>query len=211
LFQNERIHQENITPHSHRFDFQCWVLRGHVVNRIWTKNFYLNHPQGDQFIESVLKYEGEFGKYEKSIDARSNWSFKDYIYQEGECYSMIHNEVHSINFSKGAIVLFFEGPTISDTSIVIEPYTDGEHIPTMQIAPWMFKKRVNTMHRRYWNDEDQKIFIRLVRSGLKEKQAVEQMEIIGIKAMNKDFTNREGLVGTEPKTNFPSYHHNRRW
>lgn len=67
------------------------------------------------------------------------------------------------------------------------------------------------MHVRFWNDADQRMFIRLVRSGLKEQQAVEQMEMIGIKAMNKDFTNREGLVGTEPKVNFPPYHYNRRW
>ena len=67
------------------------------------------------------------------------------------------------------------------------------------------------VHRRFWNDQDQNLFIRLVRSGLKEQEAVEQMETLGIKAMNKDFTNREGLVGKQTKTRFPHYHHKRRW
>ena len=68
------------------------------------------------------------------------------------------------------------------------------------------------MHIRFWNKEDQQMFIRLVRSGLKEQQAVEQMEMIGIKAMNKDFTNQEGLINDKkPKVKFPEYHYNRRW
>ncbi len=75
-------------------------------------------------------------------------------------------------------------------------------------SPW----GAEIMHVRFWNKDDQLMFIRLVRSGLKEQQAVEQMEMIGIQAMNKDFTNREGLVKqNEFKTNFPNYHYKRRW
>jgi len=69
------------------------------------------------------------------------------------------------------------------------------------------------MHIRFWKDADQKMFIRLVRSGLKEKEAVESMELLGIKAMNKDFTNSEQRTSNDPKAkvNFPQYHYNRRW
>ena len=75
-------------------------------------------------------------------------------------------------------------------------------------SPW----GAEIMHVRFWNKDDQLLFIRLVRSGLKEHEAVEQMEIIGIKAMNKDFTNREQLVKQNtPKVKFPEYHYNRRW
>lgn len=35
VFQCLRDHQEVITPHSHRFDLTCIVLRGSVMNRIW--------------------------------------------------------------------------------------------------------------------------------------------------------------------------------
>lgn len=140
LFCNERDHQEQLTPHSHRFDFQCWVLAGQVTNRIWSRNHYMTHPHGDVFVSSSLKYSGSIGQYEKKVVDRANWSYADSVYKEGECYSMKHNEVHSIHFSRGAKVLFFEGAQVTDTSIVIEPYVDGEHLETMAVLPWMFKK-----------------------------------------------------------------------
>lgn len=140
LFCNERDHQEQVTPHSHRFDFQCWVLAGQVTNRIWTQNHYMTHPDGDVFVSSRLQYRGEIGKYEKKTVGRGNWSYLDFEYKEGECYSMRHHEIHSIQFSRGAKVLFFEGATVTDSSMVIEPVVDGEHIETMIVQPWMFKK-----------------------------------------------------------------------
>ena len=140
LFCNERDHQEQITPHSHRFDFQCWVLAGKVTNRIWTRNHYMTHPDGDIFVSSHIKCCGRIGAYEKKVNDRGNWSYRDFTYSAGECYSMKHNDIHSIQFSRGAKVLFFEGATITDTSTVIEPYTGDKHIETMEVRPWMFQK-----------------------------------------------------------------------
>jgi len=53
---------------------------------------------------------------------------------------MKSTQIHSINFAKGTEVLFFEGPTIMDTSVILEPYVDGETVPTFKTEPWMFKK-----------------------------------------------------------------------
>jgi hypothetical protein len=53
---------------------------------------------------------------------------------------MRYNEIHSIKFSKDAIVLFFEGPTVTDSSFVLEPVVEGEYIPTMTTEPWMFRR-----------------------------------------------------------------------
>jgi len=54
---------------------------------------------------------------------------------------MKHDEIHSITFSKGAKVLFFEGPQVSDKSVIIEPIINGQTVSTYDVAPWMFKAR----------------------------------------------------------------------
>lgn len=139
LFHCSREHQEAITPHSHRFDFQCWVLRGIVRNRLWHRAAE-NHPRADQYSVSSLQYKGSMGKYAKEHVEISSWVFTDRHFAAGECYSMNADEVHSIFFSRDALVLFLEGPTVSDSSIVLEPYVDNETIPTFETRPWMFKR-----------------------------------------------------------------------
>jgi hypothetical protein len=140
LFHCSREHQEAITPHSHRFDFQCWVLRGNVRNRLW-RRAAADHPAADQFCVSSLSYKGAMGDYSKEPLGVSRWVHADHCYSTGECYSMKADEVHSIFFSRGAVVLFFEGPSVSDHSIALEPYVDNETIPTMETRPWMFRRK----------------------------------------------------------------------
>lgn len=138
LFQCDREHQEPITPHSHRFDFQCWVLAGRVRNRIWKRSEF--GGAGDLFMSTYLKYEGEIGAYTKKSGSVDRWSYEDAFHQTGQCYGMTSDEVHSIYFSRGAIVLFFEGATKENTSLVIEPWVDNEVVPTFKVEPWMFKR-----------------------------------------------------------------------
>lgn len=135
LFECFRNHQENITPHSHRFDLHCVVLSGDVTNRLWYKSLH-----GDEFNCSKLKYFGEIGDYEKTSIGVRRYSSADYKYCGGECYSMTSDEIHSIYFTRGTRVLFFEGPKKSDDSIIIEPFFDNEIIKTFEFKPWMFKR-----------------------------------------------------------------------
>lgn len=58
MFENEREHQEEITPHSHRFWHHAFVISGEVRQRFWHQ-----HADGDLFQVSKLVYDGEFGKY----------------------------------------------------------------------------------------------------------------------------------------------------
>ncbi len=139
LFQNTRDHQETLTPHSHRFDFMCWVLRGSVRNRLWTKS-YVSDRDADEYRTTTLHYEGEIGKYAAKPADVHRWRYEDKQFSEGQCYAMRAHEVHSIFFSRRAIVLFFEGPSAADSSIVIEPVVDGETIPTLEVKPWMFQR-----------------------------------------------------------------------
>jgi len=138
MFHSERQHEESITPHSHRFDFQCWVLEGTVRNRIWTETYFTGGA--DMYHRSILRYEGAMGQYRKEKLDLGRWTPMDTIYQAGSCYSMSADQVHSIYFSRGCRVLFFEGPTEHDSSYVLEPYVDGEAIDTMEVKPWMFRK-----------------------------------------------------------------------
>jgi hypothetical protein len=136
FFECSRHHQEPITPHSHRFDFQCWVLAGSVCNRVWTPTAF----HGDEYTRTDVIYLGECGKYKKDRIGPCSYTFRDKTYGEGDWYSMTHDQIHSIYFSKGTQVLFFEGPTRSDRSLILEPHIDGEDVPTFKVEPWMFKQ-----------------------------------------------------------------------
>lgn len=134
LFECSRNQQEAITPHSHRFDFQCAVLRGKVTNRLWSRDH-----SGDWFQSSTQQCD-EAGIYQTKPQSVDRWSYFDAEHETGEFYSMLSTQVHSIIFSKDARVLFFEGPRIQEHSIILEPHVDGETIPTFQVQPWMFRK-----------------------------------------------------------------------
>ena len=137
LFTMDRNHVEPIIPHSHRFDFVCRVLRGHVINRIWKED---NIPQNDPYMISDVTYEGVLGKHQKTEMRVARFGYSDSKYYEGEEYGMKAKDIHSIYFSKGAEVLFFEGPPVKQTSIVLEPMSQGEVVPLFTTEPWMFKK-----------------------------------------------------------------------
>jgi hypothetical protein len=136
LFENERQHYEPITPHSHRFDFTAQVLKGRVRNILWEQD-----KDGDLYQLSTLRYCGETGKYEGQ-------SFKDVMrfsplsadYTEGQVYSMTGDQIHSIYFDRGTVVLFLEGPKKSNYSSILQPVVDGELIPTFKVEDWMFKR-----------------------------------------------------------------------
>ena len=135
LFENSRAHQDSITPHSHRFDFTCLVLDGVVRNRLWRP---CDEGRGDLFQASWLTYKGDIGVHEKVEGAQSYWGYFDREFRTGETYSMASTEVHSIQFSRGAKVLFFEQPETVESSIIIEPVVDGRVIPTYKNESYMF-------------------------------------------------------------------------
>lgn len=138
LFECSRDHHEPITPHSHRFDFECIVLAGTVRNVIWTPDY--NMSGYDRYAESRLLYRGGIGHYETEKSGIGGYSTKQSIHKAGDRYGMKADDIHSIYFSRGAKVLFFEGPTIADSSVILEPYVDGEVVPTFKVEPWMFKR-----------------------------------------------------------------------
>lgn len=135
FFECDRNHQETINPHSHRFDFSCFVLSGTVTNRIWHKDI-----AGDLFMLSELEYCGEIGRHKKTEKETGYYSFIDTEYKTGDWYSMLSTEIHSIFFKKGTKVLFFEGAEVSSKSFIIEPFINDETVNTFAVSDWMFKR-----------------------------------------------------------------------
>lgn len=135
LFENSREHLDSITPHSHRFDFVCLVLQGWVENTIWEE---VKGQFGDEFQLSKIIYNGVIGQHTKIPNNVGRFRSTTTRHDKGEYYSMESHEIHSIKFSKGAKVLFFEGPAKSNESVIIEPYVRGQVIPTFENKAYMF-------------------------------------------------------------------------
>ena len=135
MFESTREQHEFITPHSHRFDFIACVVEGHVHNTLWTPS-----PNGDECQVTRTTYLNEPGKYTSEVWQKDRFITEELCYGESRWYDMKFSEIHSIRFSKGAKVLFFEGPTKVNCSYILEPIVDGEHLNTMRTEPWMFRK-----------------------------------------------------------------------
>jgi hypothetical protein len=140
FFTADRETREWITPHSHRFDFTCLVLRGFVVNILLTRAW--GAENADRYCAGTLKRKPDvFGEYE----FEPGTSACEYVetaktYREGDVYSMTHEQIHSIRFSRDACVLFFERPEVADESLVLEPWSNGRRVPTFETRPWMFER-----------------------------------------------------------------------
>ena len=140
LFVSESDHEQVITPHSHRFDFHSIVLHGSVENIMWNQTNKLYEDHVNLYQISKLNYNGDPGKYTQEKCAVSGYKAERKIYNEGDTYSMRSHEIHSIKFSKDALVLFFEGPTLSNVSYILEPIANGECIKTFKVEDYMFLK-----------------------------------------------------------------------
>lgn len=139
MFTSDRDTNEWITPHSHRFDFTCIVLAGEVENILFTRVY---GSEGNSYCQGALiAIDGGLGGYEFIPGTGySQWEKHSYTYTRGQTYSMTAKEIHSIRFSKGAKVLFLEGPEVEQRTIVLEPWSDGARVPTFETREWMFKR-----------------------------------------------------------------------
>lgn len=138
LLESERNHREQVTPHSHRFDLTCLVLSGCVTNTLWTKSGF--DQRTDVFMVSELHFQGKIGEFEKFEQGTVRYKPNSQQFEAGEVYTMTHNEIHSIEFSKDCTVLFLEGPKQTNKSVLLEPVVNNEVVPTGDVLPWMFKR-----------------------------------------------------------------------
>ena len=136
MFECSREQQEFITPHSHRFDFSACVIHGQVENTVWVPT----DGVGDKYMMTNTTYLGAPGQYESVQSGVHRFTTDTFTHKEGDWYSMKFNEIHSIRFSRHALVLFIENRPVTNTTQVLEPFVDGGHVPTMKVEPWMFRK-----------------------------------------------------------------------
>ena len=139
MFVNARTQDMPITPHSHRFDLACLVVNGWVNNSIYQRRG-LPSIHSDSFTVSQLTYGGKAGCYEKARVEEAYFARNTAKYVAGQWYFMKDTDIHSIEFSKDAMVLVFEGPTVGTDTTILEPYVNGETISTFKVEDWMFKE-----------------------------------------------------------------------
>jgi hypothetical protein len=149
MFHAERHSIQMITPHNHRYDLDCRVLRGTVVNTLWLEAHNCvgseppleGKPTYDRFGVSDIIYGGTPGEYQRRRNRESWFRPVAHVHtaDRNPEYSMASHEFHSITFQKDACVLVFEGPTESSVSQIIEPYCPNKFIETMRVESWMFK------------------------------------------------------------------------
>jgi hypothetical protein len=135
VFENGRDHQDQITPHSNRYDFTAIVLQGEVTNHIWHDS---SPTRGDLFMTSKLTYNGEIGDHKVTQICSDYYRKESHTYTSGQMYSMTADQIHSITFGRNSVVLMFEGPELANGSIIIEPFVDGLVIPTYKKSDYMF-------------------------------------------------------------------------
>jgi hypothetical protein len=140
IFVNTREQVQYIAPHTHRYAFAAYVLRGYVQNTIW-QYAPEERPGYDLFTITQLGYSGNPGRYPNREEFSHGW-FAPVVsrYGPGEWYLMEHDDYHSIRFSRDAVVIMFEGPERRDSSYVLEPCVNDETVATAVTASWMFKE-----------------------------------------------------------------------
>lgn len=138
MFTATRPQEAHITPHSHRFDLACYVVKGWVENCLYRQSG-MKADWNDEFMVSRLTYGGEPGKYAKEQIGTNLFAGVSSRWEEGQWYFMQADEIHSIVFGKGTSVLIFEGATKTDESVILEPVVDGKVVPTFGVQDWMFK------------------------------------------------------------------------
>lgn len=131
MFENTRAQNFFITPHTHRFNFACCVLRGQVRNTLYVRD----RVYGDRYAVS------RYIKATKSLDPdwyRDQFSPELHIHNEGAWYTMRWDQYHSIEFSPHALVLFLEGAFKTPVSYVLEPMDGDKKLNTFAVNDWMY-------------------------------------------------------------------------
>lgn len=128
LFENTRKQGFFITPHSHRFDFACYVLRGSVRNTIYTPG------SGDKYLVS------EYFVQDRSTKPRNEGLYAALTtqYNADSWYYMQYQWLHSIEFSTDALILFMEGAKKTEVSYILEPIVSGRALKTFSVDDWMY-------------------------------------------------------------------------
>lgn len=141
MFQSDRDTRDWIAPHTHRYDFLCYVISGTVENILFKEVEYgYDTELANKFAICKVTNGPKIGDYDVNHMRTAPFIESSMTYSPGETYDMTSDEYHSIRFSKGAVVLFFEGPQKQAFSYMLEPYSNGARVETFASSAWMFRR-----------------------------------------------------------------------
>jgi hypothetical protein len=146
MFHMTRDQQFYISPHSHRFNFAsvviCGWARQHLYQSVSPQYVDIPYSSADDRLYAVREYVPDRANPTNYGIKTASYGYflrSTTVYEAGQWYSMKYDEFHSIEFSKGARVLFIEGPKIKDTSYFLEPVVNGKVVPLFDVPTWMYK------------------------------------------------------------------------
>lgn len=145
IFDSSRDQDMFVTPHNHRFDLWCYVVQGEVENILY-KTHYANlqkiqSSRADTYDVVQQRYNGEIGEYEEIRRNKDRYAKFSTKYTEGSQYFMRYDEIHSIKFGRGAMLLIIEGKPKRDSNQVLLPVDyQGNTINTLSNEDWMFRR-----------------------------------------------------------------------
>lgn len=136
-FEMLRDQEYFVTPHDHRYDFQCMVLEGKVVNTVY-KLFECSELSATH---AILPYDPALRvlDHEKAKLVRAESERRTYV--NTDWYIMGHEEFHSIQFDKGTRILFLQEADKKTQSNCLLPYVDGKILDTFIWRDWMMTER----------------------------------------------------------------------
>lgn len=140
MFESSRETQEFVTPHTHRYGLHCEVLAGWVENTTWKNSELVGASNSsDEWMLYSLKYGGSPGEYTQTSGPIRRYAKETRRYAAGSSYDLNHSQIHSVRFSRGAVVVITETAQQTDTTHILLPVAYGKMVPTFKVESWMYK------------------------------------------------------------------------
>lgn len=134
LFEATRTQQAFVTPHTHRYNLFSVVLQGWATNTI-----YEPATCGERFAKSSIGAE-EFEYEPDTIGKIGFYNPETKTHRQGESFYLTYNQIHTIEFSKDALVLIVESPEIKTPQFILQPVNHkGDILDIFTVKDWMFK------------------------------------------------------------------------
>ena len=130
-FVSSRNTPEFVAPHSHVRDLFCHVIAGSVINTNYHEERTARGESWDTYVQT-----GDFvSGYKHGFAGKRTFVSVSTVYEAGASYYLLADVIHSIRFSRGAVVLIMEGKKKRQSVTVLQP----PGVQNFEAADWMFK------------------------------------------------------------------------
>lgn len=133
FFEASRSADTLIQPHSHRYCLFSLVIRGRVTHTLYRRTKNQDTAEGEDFAVRKIEFVGEDadGQYKVQDLNHAEVEYATFYrhqvtYDVGHSYYLSSDDIHSVIFEPGTILLILEGSEIKDSSVILEPVTNYE-------------------------------------------------------------------------------------